>query len=432
MKEPRVEQPRHGDASALDEEPAEAAPPELGEHGSEIETSRGDVRREHVDVIREAFVPRGAIAPDDEHRARFTLPNDAPVVGHTTRRVENDSHGSIPGDEPGRQKGIVDVDGRRSDDDAVEERPHAVRVPYVLGARDDGRDAPWRRDTPVEALAEVRDAEVPRLRADAQRQIQVEELGRRVRNGPPRLPTAIAIRRYDDPGSVLGDFVELAAMDGERRGLRDDLPAARRASERAYERPCVLFAERRCRAVNVSIGAHGAMASRGATRTRAPHRILWEDGSGSYIGARHSVSCTVGSAVAPATTRSQAGNHSDTLTEMFPHLLISWLVLAFGLWITSALVPGFRVDGFKGALIVGAVFGVLHFFIGWLLFVAIGVGTLFLGFIFAFITRWIVSAIVLQITDALTDSLSIDNFRTALLGAAVLALLSAGQNFLFH
>lgn len=116
----------------------------------------------------------------------------------------------------------------------------------------------------------------------------------------------------------------------------------------------------------------------------------------------------------------------------FPHLLISWLVLSFGLWITSAIVPGFRVDGFKGALVVGAVFGVLHFFIGWFLFVAIGFGTLFLGFIFAFITRWIVSAIVLEITDAVTDSLSIDNFKTALLGAAVLALLSAGQNLLFQ
>jgi len=114
------------------------------------------------------------------------------------------------------------------------------------------------------------------------------------------------------------------------------------------------------------------------------------------------------------------------------HLLISWLVLSFGLWITSALVPGFRVDGIKGALIVGAVFGVLHFFLGWLLFTVIGIGTLFVGFIFSFITKWIVSAIVLQITNKLTDSLSIDSFRIALAGAAVLAFLSAGQNMLFH
>jgi putative membrane protein len=114
------------------------------------------------------------------------------------------------------------------------------------------------------------------------------------------------------------------------------------------------------------------------------------------------------------------------------HLLISWLVLSFGLWITAAIVPGFRIDGIKGALVVGAVFGVLHFLIGWLLFTFIGIGTLFIGFVFAFITKWIVSAIVLQITNALTDSLEIENFRIALAGAAVLAFLSAGQNMLFH
>jgi uncharacterized membrane protein YvlD (DUF360 family) len=114
------------------------------------------------------------------------------------------------------------------------------------------------------------------------------------------------------------------------------------------------------------------------------------------------------------------------------HLLISWLVLSFGLWITSALVPGFRISGFTGALVVGAVFGVLHFFIGWLLFTVIGIGTLFIGFVFSFITKWIVSAIVLQITNSVTNSLEIDNFRIALAGAAVLAFLSAGQNMLFH
>lgn len=114
------------------------------------------------------------------------------------------------------------------------------------------------------------------------------------------------------------------------------------------------------------------------------------------------------------------------------HLLISWLVLSFGLWITSALIPGFRIQGFTGALIGGAVFGILHFFIGWLLFTLIGIGTLFVGFIFSFVTKWIVSAIVLQLTDAVTDSVSIDNFRIALAAAAVLAFLSTGQNMLFH
>jgi putative membrane protein len=112
------------------------------------------------------------------------------------------------------------------------------------------------------------------------------------------------------------------------------------------------------------------------------------------------------------------------------HLLASWVMLAFGLWIISALVPGFSVKGFQGALIGGAVFAVLHFFLGWVLFVMIGIGTLFLGFIFAFITRWIVTAIVLKIAGAISQNIEVDSFRTALIASALLSVLSAIRDVL--
>lgn len=111
-------------------------------------------------------------------------------------------------------------------------------------------------------------------------------------------------------------------------------------------------------------------------------------------------------------------------------LLSSWLTASLGLWLTALLVPGFEVKGVKGALVVGAVFGLLHYAIGWFLFVVIGLGTLFLGFVFAFITWWIVSAILLKVTDALTESLKIDGFRTALVASAVLSVLSALREYL--
>jgi putative membrane protein len=113
-------------------------------------------------------------------------------------------------------------------------------------------------------------------------------------------------------------------------------------------------------------------------------------------------------------------------------LLVSWLGLSFGLWLTALLVPGFKIEGVKGALVVGAVFGLLHWAIGWLIFTVIGIGTLFLGFVFAFLTRWVVTAIVLKMADALTESLSIDSFRTALVGSAVLSVLSAVGNAVMH
>lgn len=115
------------------------------------------------------------------------------------------------------------------------------------------------------------------------------------------------------------------------------------------------------------------------------------------------------------------------------HLVVSWLMLSLGFYLTGLLVPGFEVRrGFRGALLVGAVFGVLHFAIGWFLFAVIGIGTLFLGFVFAFITWWLVSAILLKLTDALTETLAIDRFRTALIGAAVLSLFSTVGNYLLR
>ena len=114
------------------------------------------------------------------------------------------------------------------------------------------------------------------------------------------------------------------------------------------------------------------------------------------------------------------------------HLLAAWVTLAFGLWIISALVPGFRVKGFQGALIGGAVFAVLHFFLGTILFAMIGVGTLFLGFLFAFITRWIVTAIILKLADAFSDNIEIDSFGTALIASALLSVLSAIRDVLLR
>lgn len=106
------------------------------------------------------------------------------------------------------------------------------------------------------------------------------------------------------------------------------------------------------------------------------------------------------------------------------HLLVSWLVLSLVVLATAALLPGFRVRGFSGALVVAALFGVLNVLIGWLLFVAIGIGTLGIGFVLAFITRWVVNAILLKIVDAMTDRLKIDGFRWALFGAACISGLS--------
>jgi putative membrane protein len=104
-------------------------------------------------------------------------------------------------------------------------------------------------------------------------------------------------------------------------------------------------------------------------------------------------------------------------------MLLSWLILSFAVWVTAMVLPGFHVKGFGSALIVAAIFGVLNFLLGWLLFAILGIATLGLAWLLAFITRWIINAIMLKLTDALTDHLTIDGFRWALIGALMMSAL---------
>jgi len=115
------------------------------------------------------------------------------------------------------------------------------------------------------------------------------------------------------------------------------------------------------------------------------------------------------------------------------NLLLVWLVWSFAIWITARFLSGFQVAGFGDAIVVALVFGLINVFVGRLLFLVLGVTTLGLGFLFGFVTRWVVSAIVLEITDALTDRLTIRNFGTALLAAAIISFVGGvGEHLLLH
>lgn len=104
-------------------------------------------------------------------------------------------------------------------------------------------------------------------------------------------------------------------------------------------------------------------------------------------------------------------------------ILLSWLVLSLAVWVTAAVLPGFHIKSVGSAILVAAVFGVLNFLLGWLFFVVFTIATLGLAWLFAFITRWIINAILLKLTDALTDHLTIDSFGWALGGALMMSAI---------
>jgi putative membrane protein len=113
-------------------------------------------------------------------------------------------------------------------------------------------------------------------------------------------------------------------------------------------------------------------------------------------------------------------------------ILLSWFILSLAVWVTAMLLPGFHVRSFGSAIVVAALFGVLNFLLGWLFFVILTVATLGLAWLFAFITRWIINAIMLTIVDRFTDRLTIDGFRWALIGALVMAALGTAGEWLLR
>jgi putative membrane protein len=105
------------------------------------------------------------------------------------------------------------------------------------------------------------------------------------------------------------------------------------------------------------------------------------------------------------------------------NLLLSWLILSVAVWLTAAILPGFHLKSFRSALLVAAVFGILNSLLGWMLFAVLTVATLGLAWLFAFLTRFVIDAILLKLTDALTDRLRIDGFGWALVGAGMMAAI---------
>lgn len=104
-------------------------------------------------------------------------------------------------------------------------------------------------------------------------------------------------------------------------------------------------------------------------------------------------------------------------------MLLHWLILSLAFWLTSKIVPGFRVAGLWDAVLVAAIFGIANWLLGTLLYGIFVVLTLGLGLLLSFITHWLLNAVLLKLTDALTSRLEVRSFGTALVAALVMSVL---------
>jgi putative membrane protein len=115
---------------------------------------------------------------------------------------------------------------------------------------------------------------------------------------------------------------------------------------------------------------------------------------------------------------------------MFMALLIRWALLALTFAITAWLLSGMDISGgFWGYVWVSALFGIINAIIGtFLRVITFPLTVLTLG-LFAIV----VNAIVLNLTDRWSDSLTIDEFWwTAIWGAIIMAIVSVILDLLLN
>jgi putative membrane protein len=103
-----------------------------------------------------------------------------------------------------------------------------------------------------------------------------------------------------------------------------------------------------------------------------------------------------------------------------PGFLVRALVTAFGLWLASELVPGFRIEGTGTLLLAGLLLGVVNAVVRPLAVVlTLPLTILTLGlFLFA------VNAGMVGLVAALLERFTIAGFGSALLGSLVVSLTS--------
>lgn len=115
------------------------------------------------------------------------------------------------------------------------------------------------------------------------------------------------------------------------------------------------------------------------------------------------------------------------MTLTIPQWIVTWLIFSSSVCIAARVLPGLRVRSFWTAVWVAAVYGLLKFFLFWLLVIlSFPIVVLTLG-LFLFV----INAFLLWLTDKVVDGFQIDGFGWALLGSLVVTFIDLVLRALF-
>ncbi len=108
-------------------------------------------------------------------------------------------------------------------------------------------------------------------------------------------------------------------------------------------------------------------------------------------------------------------------------LISVWILSALAIYVTAALTPGFVLKGFGAAMIASVVIGLLNMTIRPVLLIL----TLPINILTLGLFTIVVNAIVLRLSAGLLKGFDIDGWLPAFLGAIVLALVQALLFYMF-
>ncbi len=122
----------------------------------------------------------------------------------------------------------------------------------------------------------------------------------------------------------------------------------------------------------------------------------------------------------PASTDEHTGMTADDLV-LLVRVLVNWLVIAAGVWVATAVVPGIEVPGgFFTYLWVSLLLGLVNAVLGPLLrLVAMPLTVRTIG-----AAALLTNAVLVLVTAGLSSNLNVDTFFAALLGATVISVVT--------
>jgi putative membrane protein len=105
-------------------------------------------------------------------------------------------------------------------------------------------------------------------------------------------------------------------------------------------------------------------------------------------------------------------------------ILIAWVLSALAFLGLSKLLPGFHVRAFGTAMVVAAVYSLLHIVLHYILFQILWLLTIPFVILTLGLIYFVVNAVILWLTDRLVDDFHIDSTAILLVAAVLLTIVN--------